>query len=1064
MIKFFNKYVYRTPMLPVTAFDAASNYSSVDEFLAEALSKDQVQEAIYVASPVFFEEVEKFLVGSLQTEADPKRMSRFRVTALKYLNRMSYRATPFGLCAGVGSGEVVNSDTTTEAIKDYKLRREVKLDTAYMIFLANEFRDQPGILELLRFYPNNSILDIGTKSRYVEYVDSQSGRAYNLSIFSNNEYIQILRDAAAQGKTIGELASLIADEDVTVSEAKGFILQLIDAKILISELEPRVVGTGYQDQLREILEGCQDRAEDTPAATTVERYLNHLNALEAQISGLGDEKNVVRYRNIAATVEAFHGKAYPNIIRLDSEVVTTGTPRVDFQMARHIQRGMKAFAKLCRVPTGNSLAKFKKQFDERYERRMVPLLEALDPELGIGFDNLGSEAFTFTPLVDNLPRAPRMKTSKERDVKWDFNLHSFLLDRILKARAEGSETIELTDKDMERFSYDLENIPPTALAMINVVPNPGEEEPTIVFKGIGKDSATALLARFAHLNDEIEDCLRELADFEAQSVGDNVIAEVNHLANFRVGNITERPKIHQYEIGYITKSNSTEEGLIPVTDLYLGLRGGRLVLVSKSLGKEIVPRLSNAHNYFHNCLPVYKFLATLQEEYHHGYYEFAPNLGPITKMVDYIPRLQYKNFVFRPASWRIPTHEIKKLKNFPFEEFAEKVRAHFDEQGWPRTFNYHDRGTPIFIDLNNQASLFLFSEIIETNLILITEAIGVQAEDYWFEHQGQGYAHELLLPFRNEVFLRHPKRVAPEIVEAVADTPRTVFPSSEWIFFKLYAGANAVEKIVSERLPVFLAELHREGLISSFFFLRLRDPDYHLRIRFRTPDHAAIGEVIRRMNEYFAPELENGFIWKIMVDTYQRELERYGADLMRASEELFAVDSTAVVRLKSLLSAEVNKDEEWLLMMRMMQIYVEVFELDDKQIGEFLKERRETFSHIFNTNKLQKRDLTLRYKNHLPKIAAAVVAEQFPFEQEAAMRQILAVFRKDITEIYQQHFRHLSIQDKMEGLQSYIHMSILRFAASKNKVHEHVMFFMLERFYLQQKQMERQRQKTAVKK
>lgn len=1051
MLKFNDKYVYRTPLRSVAAFAEGENFESIDAYLKHALKDREVQEAIFGSSPSFYQEVERFLIGDFYETADPKKVNKFQVTAIKYLNRMSYRATPYGYFAGVGCGDVLDSRTPKTDITERNFKRVVKLDTAYLMYFANEFAAQPGINALLTYYPNNTIMPAGNKSRYVEYIDSEKGRAYNLSVFTNSEYTDRVLALTENGATGKSIAESFIDEDISLSEGLAFVEQLASARILISEIEPFVVGQTFQEQLRDMLARLSVLvAPEAAEAKIISRYQQHLDQLLDALKSIAEGGQVKNYRGVRQMVKAFHGKPYDNVIRLDSAIETKGAPHFDFNTARHIQKGIKVFTKLCKVSQNAAISTFRTKFHERYEDQFVPVLLALDPELGVGFENVGSEMFSFAPLVDNLPVTRRLAPTMKKAMEWDFGLHSFFMSKIVTAATTGSKVIDLTDEELEKFSYDLDHLPPTSAAMLKLVPQADSENPLVVFQDLGKDTGTALISRFAHLSGELEDVVNKLSDFEEESFPGCIVAEVNHLANLRIGNITERPRSRKHEIAFITKSNSREEGLIAAGDVLVGVRNNRVILVNQQTGEEIIPRVSTAHNYAYNCLPVYKFLACLQEEYHQGYYEYTLNLGNIPGMVDFIPRIQYEDFVFRPASWKIPTHPIRKLKEQSFEGFHEDLKALFAAEGWPDVFTLHEKGTPVHIDINNHLGAFLLANMVGEQKIFISEAIGAGPEEQWFQAGKQGYHHEIILPFRNEVFTgKAPARV-PTFYQPIPEIPRSVAPSDDWLYFKVYAGAATVEKLVSEKLPVLMEDWKKSAKISSFFFLRLTDPNYHLRLRVKPTSYAVVGALLESFNTFFAPELESGFIQKVQIDTYRREVERYGGELILPSEGLFGIDSELVLRLKKILVAEVNKDYEWLLMFKVMTIYLEVFGLEGKERIDFLRERCATFSYIFNTNKLQKRSLIQRYLNNYEPMEQMMDNIGSPFTNQLELYQTMEWFRTELSGWYRENFREVSAGLQKELLRSYLHMFILRFSTGKNKLHEHVLFFFLERYYLQQ--------------
>jgi lantibiotic biosynthesis protein len=54
--------------------------------------------------------------------------------------------------------------------------------------------------------------------------------------------------------------------------------------------------------------------------------------------------------------------------------------------------------------------------------------------------------------------------------------------------------------------------------------------------------------------------------------------------------------LREREIVYLGRSGAPADHQLPLTDLLVSVRDGRVVLRSRSLGREVVPRLTNAHN------------------------------------------------------------------------------------------------------------------------------------------------------------------------------------------------------------------------------------------------------------------------------------------------------------------------------------------------------------------------------------------------------------------------------------------------------------------------------------
>src|SRR5262249_56388228 len=76
-----------------------------------------------------------------------------------------------------------------------------------------------------------------------------------------------------------------------------------------------------------------------------------------------------------------------------------------------------------------------------------------------------------------------------------------------------------------------------------------------------------------------------------------VFAEIVHLPEGRIGNVLCRPVLRGHEIAFLGRSGAPAEAQIPLDDLMIAVVGERVVLRSRRLGREVVPRLSTAHNY-----------------------------------------------------------------------------------------------------------------------------------------------------------------------------------------------------------------------------------------------------------------------------------------------------------------------------------------------------------------------------------------------------------------------------------------------------------------------------------
>ena len=91
--------------------------------------------------------------------------------------------------------------------------------------------------------------------------------------------------------------------------------------------------------------------------------------------------------------------------------------------------------------------------------------------------------------------------------------------------------------------------------------------------------------------------------------------------------------------------------------MYLSIKNGKLILRSKKHNKEVIPHLTNAHNYSNNSLPIYHFLCDYSNQNIRTSLFF--DWGGLSKIYDFLPRVEYENIILSKAQWKINSEQIK---------------------------------------------------------------------------------------------------------------------------------------------------------------------------------------------------------------------------------------------------------------------------------------------------------------------------------------------------------------------------------------------------------------------
>ena len=126
----------------------------------------------------------------------------------------------------------------------------------------------------------------------------------------------------------------------------------------------------------------------------------------------------------------------------------------------------------------------------------------------------------------------------------------------------------------------------------------------IAIESSGNISAAKLFGRFCNGNSAIHELTKEIINKEENYYPDKILAEIVHIPQSRTGNILRRPVLRKHEIAYLANSGVENKNSIELNDLFVSVKNAKIILHSKKLDKEIIPCLSNAHNYFSSSIPI----------------------------------------------------------------------------------------------------------------------------------------------------------------------------------------------------------------------------------------------------------------------------------------------------------------------------------------------------------------------------------------------------------------------------------------------------------------------------
>jgi thiopeptide-type bacteriocin biosynthesis protein len=1033
MVQRFKFFVLRRPLFSLHALQ--SIYESVQHqhitlpnAIRQWFTNPVQQQALATASPRLFERVERWLSG--ETLSDEVKIIN---TLHKYLIRMTTRSTPYGLFAGCALGSLAKQ-TALIAESSAHVASHARLDIEYLQAIKEWLLLQPAIRAQLNLHVNTTLYQAGNYFRFIEQQRETTGRTYFISAVSCDELLSDLFAFTKAGVTQTQLVSFLNSQyQVSQDDAIGYVNELIDSQLLVFELEPTLTGDAY-------LTAIEKKLASLTSCDAIAKALSVLTGLNQLLTQRPLPLNIIP-----------HYLAEQGIILPDADFIQidatfpADTYQLSEQWFNHIQRQLKSLLVLSQPHHSSALDEFKHRFYLRYEDEEVPLAFALDHEMGVGYGNTSTLGVGSAPMLDSLNLSGGLKHQAATLTNWQL----FVLNRYTEALRYRQAEIVLTDEDLLKVgnAQDTMRTLPTSFYAFGTLLAPSaesidKEEYLFALTACKGPSAVNLLSRFGEAHSALAEQLKQCAQLEENSHPDVILAEIVHFPEARAGNICYRPSLYQYEIPYLGQASVAPDYQIPLSDLYLSVRNDRLVLRSKRLNKHVIPRLSNAHN-FMGGLPVYQFLCTLQ--YQDAHLDLRWNWGLLSTQT-YLPRVRYRNIILSRATWQLTNDQFK-------TDSAVVLRNQLYEMGIPSQFVIVQGDNELRIDIDTDVSLeLLMQELRRLGTVKVVECMNNPAQCPIHDGLGQAYVHELVLPFHN------PSAPAyTSIDSATIEIPQRRFSvGSEWLYLKIYAGEKASDALLVEQLYPAIQELIRQQTIQQFFFVRYKDQDPHLRLRFRgNPYIEFYHYVIRRIEQVLQPHIQSGLVHKIQTDTYQRELERYGMDKMPLCEQFFHHDSLSTLQFMRQTGEAFDENLRFAFAAHKVDKLLTGLALTIQERCLLLDTMKERFFAEFGGSPALRQQLNDHYRTYRSLLEQALSRpfpladgfENWVIEQQPPLLQLTQTLQRDAAFV------------SLSG--SLMHMIINRMFPSKQRAYELVLYYCLAKLYDSQRARQRQEERPG---
>ncbi|KQM78852.1 hypothetical protein ASE74_12905 [Pedobacter sp. Leaf216] len=814
-------------------------------------------------------------------------------TIWKYFNRAKFRSTPYGTFAGFSllNNAIKPSASNIVIEEDQKICELV--DWPYKNNIQLPIADL--LAKNCQLFSNSSYYFIPGSIRYIACTDG----VFELAELDDNSFVKQILLACLKPVRANDLIKALDIKADEVESLFGLLQDMHDLQLLFTNYDPNIIGKDYFERL------------GMPVTAALPQYLI---AQRKVLSGNVDESLLYAVPGLVKTLQGI-------------------LPANDRE----------------------ALKQFTSRFKKKFEDQEVPLLLALDPELGIGYDELeqGGQHDNFIAKLTN-------KTAK---TDADNERIKSTLKNTLNQNFEKGKPVFLN-----KLKLHLNEKPrslPNSTSMIMAV-----HDDLIFAEQIGGATANALTGRFTMANDAVEDYAKSVANAEQDANPDVLFFDVAYMVEANVDNVNRRKLIYNHQLSILNFDTSAQP--LALNDIQVSVIGTEVILRSKSLNKRLVPRMASAYNYSRSDLSVFRLLCDLQ---HQGVItSLSLPLESLFPDLDYYPRLQYHNIVLSRSKWRIKKEALlgKDQKYLSIE----LCRKYLQNLG---VSDYFKAG------LSDQTLCFALQRDDDINAFL-----------QYMQKQTSIYIEEFYLPQNNVVVDEGAKPYLAQFVLCIAHQEqiygglpnpsdhstitRYFPPGKEWLYFEIYCHQQRSDQILATIINPYLAK--HAAQIKKWFFIRYNENGNHIRFRVLLNDYRNAQILTSGLMDDLAPFLNAGLISDVQIKSYKRELERYGSNMIENVEQHFTADSEFVLSLFETQPDDFNKYKYCSdLVANIVQSKV----FDQQAAGKMIRLFSDSFNHEHRLEAADFKQLNSYYQEfRKAEILAFTAKQQQKFEVFAA--------------------------------------------------------------------------------
>ena len=839
----------RTPQLVLEDFYKLSNTLDQTSLVKEYFAKQEVKEAIYIASHSLYETLEKKPESALSS-------------LLKYLLRMSTRATPFGLFSTVAIGKLASSTSLYLHGID-KIVKRARPDMEWLSLVTDAIEKDPEVIKTLKVI-SNPLSYVSGNRRYLEMRTTSKNLTKNTSSIRTSYLTDFIFSIAKEPILYSELYKNICLTFPNLDAEKiGYLLlSLFEQNYLMSELTSSLLTV---DPFQDVLNRLPSQKELQNISISLSSYnqsqvgegIDHLKKLNEEMNGI---------------IET------PHLLQVDAALHQEDL-QLNETVAKEISESIELMWKLFSQMSPNYLELYHKRFLEKYGTdEIVPILQLINEQSGLGL-KMGEQ-----------------EVKQNTQTEWQDFFKNLFLEAILKR-----EEIVILPEDLPHLQEINPSKAPLSCEVFCQIATESQKqldlgEFTVILNGMS-GQAGATIGRFTDILKETGKNTMRTIFAKEESLEPNVcFTESSYLPTSpRVANVAIHPNFREYEIN-LNFSKAPKTQVIHLDDIYVQADHERLILVSKRLNKEIKITFSNMLNP-QLAPPILKFMRDISNQPYLQLRSF--DFGTLADF-PFLPRVRYKKTLLSLATWKLTLNAIH-VKN-PKDEKA--IRSGFSkwQEMWrlPRyvflTFLDHK----ILLDLKNPSHVDeLLHELQNKKMVTLTEKFRIE-ESAWIKSPKGSHLSEFVIPFaRNPIYKNESRVSIPLSFEKQDSRLKYKLPGSDWLYAKIYFAHDKQEEFIHQELAPFAESILSQNLAASWFYVRyVENDEHHVRLRFKGVPSVLLEKLMPKLHDWSFQLLQEERIKNMEICRYEREINRYGGDeLIEEAEQFFYSDSLACAHL-----------------------------------------------------------------------------------------------------------------------------------------------------------------------